>query len=153
MDKVPSFRRKLLRDRERNLCKKANELSILCGTDVCMITFKPHNTKPETWPQERTELQKSIALSKSTRLDPKKMKLDLSFSDSYDSETRGKKLHADYNALNPEEAMAMEMQYQEGTAKHPQNELIGDDEAKLASLEVKLQAITKRIASMEANYF
>ncbi|KAL6130162.1 hypothetical protein ACLB2K_068543 [Fragaria x ananassa] len=57
------------------------------------------------------------------------------------------------NALNPEEAKAMVMQYQEGTAKHPQNELIGDDEAKLASLEAKLQAITKRIASMEANYF
>lgn len=50
------------------------------------------------------------------------------------------------------DAMEMEMEYLTMDAKLPEDELIGDDEAKLASLEAKLQAISKRTALLEATH-
>ena len=96
--------------------------------------------------------------------------LDLSLSGFYDSrmkilkDVRGKKLHVDSDEnINSEEALGMQYEFHTNWNVAVENEMYKDNkelrigyhdhEAKLASLEAQLQAITKRIASMEANYF
>ncbi|XP_024196142.1 uncharacterized protein LOC112199341 [Rosa chinensis] len=98
------------------------------------------------------------------------LNLDLSLSGFYDSrmkilkEDKGKKkVRADNNEnINSEEAMGMQYEFQTRWNAAGKDELYKDDnelrigyddhEAKLASLEAKREAITKRIASLEANY-
>ncbi|KAI4346875.1 hypothetical protein L6164_007738 [Bauhinia variegata] len=36
--------------RKKNLAKKVEELSALCGIDACAIKFSPYDSQPEVWP-------------------------------------------------------------------------------------------------------
>ncbi|XP_024199416.1 MADS-box transcription factor 22-like [Rosa chinensis] len=149
MELLPSSRRKPLRDWERNLCKKADELSILCGTDVCMIIFKPQKTKPETWPRDCTQVHHIIKKYKAMAMKNNDIKgtrspsslgavrdaTDATTAHSTCSHVTNNKMKLDLNISDSYDS-----------------ELIGDDEAELATLEAMLQAIAKRIALREATH-
>lgn len=62
-------RKKMYRDRKKNIFKKAEELAILCGIDVCVVMFRPADKKTstsqpataaETWPQDRIQVNRII---------------------------------------------------------------------------------------------
>ncbi|KAK9912961.1 hypothetical protein M0R45_036793 [Rubus argutus] len=62
-------RKKMYRYRKKNIFKKAEELAILCGIDVCVVMFRPANKKTstsqpataaETWPQDRILVNRII---------------------------------------------------------------------------------------------
>ncbi|KFK39215.1 hypothetical protein AALP_AA3G214200 [Arabis alpina] len=55
--KASSTKTSSLAKREDTVFKKANELSILCGIEVCVI-FYGSNGKLRTWPENREEVQK-----------------------------------------------------------------------------------------------
>ncbi|XP_050386325.1 MADS-box protein AGL24-like [Argentina anserina] len=144
-------RKKMYRDRKMNIFKKADELSILCDTDVAVILFQPADESTtaqpvaETWPKDPTEFK---CISADTRIS---------------KEDRGKKkLRVDNDEnINSEEAMRMQYEFHTNGHAAGKDELykrdnefrIGYDDlelAKLASLEARRDAITKRIASLEA---
>ncbi|XP_024171862.1 agamous-like MADS-box protein AGL82 [Rosa chinensis] len=52
--------RKKVRDRKKNLIKKAEELSKLCGVDVCLILYQRQSTIAETWPQDPAQVKRII---------------------------------------------------------------------------------------------
>ncbi|XP_004296466.1 PREDICTED: uncharacterized protein LOC101311463 [Fragaria vesca subsp. vesca] len=56
--------RKKIKDRKKNLIKKAEELSILCGVDVCLILDQCQSTVVETWPQDPEEVNRIITTYK-----------------------------------------------------------------------------------------
>ncbi|XP_040368362.1 uncharacterized protein LOC112199245 [Rosa chinensis] len=133
------------------------------STSVPEIKDKSTSTPPSSSP--------SPSPSRSVPEKRKYMNLDLSLSGSYDSQTKKlkedegkKKLHAwdDDENINSQEA-GMEMQLKYPTIwDHAERENLYDDgelmigyddhQAKLASLEAKQKAITKRIASLEATH-
>ncbi|XP_057956945.1 agamous-like MADS-box protein AGL80 [Malania oleifera] len=45
-----STRRATYKKRMKGLMKKANELSILCGVDACVVVYGPYDRQPEAWP-------------------------------------------------------------------------------------------------------
>lgn len=43
-------RKATYKKRKKGLMKKVNELSTLCGIDVCAIMYSPYDSQPEVWP-------------------------------------------------------------------------------------------------------
>lgn len=59
--------RKKVRDRKKNINKKAEELSKLCGVDVGLIFYQRQSTVAETWPEDPAELERIINMYKAKR--------------------------------------------------------------------------------------
>ncbi|XP_004301593.1 PREDICTED: MADS-box transcription factor PHERES 1-like [Fragaria vesca subsp. vesca] len=53
--------RKKVRDRKKNVFKKAEELSKLCGVDVCLILYQRQSNIAETWPQDPEQVKRIVA--------------------------------------------------------------------------------------------
>ncbi|KAL2897210.1 Agamous-like MADS-box protein AGL80 [Bienertia sinuspersici] len=54
-------RRVTYKKRVKGLVKKTQELSVLCGVDVCAIIYGPHDQAPVVWPSDKVEATRIIS--------------------------------------------------------------------------------------------
>ncbi|KAK9912948.1 hypothetical protein M0R45_036780 [Rubus argutus] len=181
--------KKMYRDRKLNILKKAEELAILCGIDVCVIMFQPSDKKTstttqpapaaETWPQNPTQVNRIIRKYKTmlpaTTNSPPSSTAPLAIKDTIPSSSSSSSSPSqnipERNNINLDLSLSLPGSYDSNikcldkgkrklhAADAGKDELydhklirFDEQEAKLASLEAKQQAITDGIASLEANH-
>ncbi|KAL2897209.1 Agamous-like MADS-box protein AGL80 [Bienertia sinuspersici] len=72
-----SSRRVTYKKRVKGLVKKTQELSVLCGVDVCTIVYGPYDQAPVVWPSCEAEAQRIIsAFKKKPEVDQSERRLD-----------------------------------------------------------------------------
>jgi hypothetical protein len=54
-------RKETYKKRSKNVLKKVNELSTLCGIEACAIVYGPYEPEPEIWPPSPSDVQKVVS--------------------------------------------------------------------------------------------
>ncbi|MCI21395.1 agamous-like MADS-box protein AGL80-like, partial [Trifolium medium] len=54
-------RKATYKKRSKNVLKKVNELSTLCGIEACAIVYGPYEPEPEIWPSSPRGVQKVVS--------------------------------------------------------------------------------------------
>ncbi|XP_058103642.1 agamous-like MADS-box protein AGL53 [Magnolia sinica] len=146
--KDPKSRNATFNKREQGLKKKAYELSTLCGIDTCMICFKEDDgdgpSKPLTWPDEASEVERIIKRYKSISDVKEKRKVDLS---SF-LENKKKKMEDELVRIRQvNEKMPMNPCWEDRLDNWPEDSL-----PELANqLDAKMEDVRKRIALLKDN--
>ncbi|XP_058103641.1 agamous-like MADS-box protein AGL11 [Magnolia sinica] len=145
----PKSRNVTFNKRKQGLKKKAYEFSTLCGVDTCMICFKEYDgdgpSKPLTWPNEATEVERIIKRYKRVSDEEKgKRKVDLS---SY-LENKKKKMEEELVRLHRGNGkMTMYPWWDDQLDNWPEESL-----RELANqLDAKMEDVRQRIALLKDN--
>ncbi|CAL9020296.1 unnamed protein product [Prunus brigantina] len=145
-------RKMTFRKRKKSIYKKADELSKLCGIDVCLIVYeadlkKGRAVQPETWPRDPTQFKRILNKyrdSKDTSTPGLKRNFDM--SDFYED----KKDHVDEDDEKFQN-LGKKISEEEYPTWDDRIDDFSQDELTelIASLESKIQVATKKIDSME----
>ncbi|CAB4286303.1 unnamed protein product [Prunus armeniaca] len=161
-------RKMTFRKRKKSIYKKADELSKLCGIDVCLIVYEADQKKgravqPETWPRDPTQFKRILNKYKDSKdTSTPGLKRDFDMSDFYEDkkdhvdeddekfQNLGKKI---FEVEYPTKFQNLGKKISE--AEYPTWDDRIDDFSQdeltelIASLESKIQVATKKIDSME----